>query len=66
MDTVPCKLAAQEGLPSHLLFLPTMPPKMHSGIVTRAHSTRITTIVPKGSAAVVCRNPAEQSECHQE
>ena len=56
MNTVPCQnVWPQQEVPTYLLFLPTMPPKMHSGIVTRAHSTRITTMVPKGSAAVVCR-----------
>ena len=36
------------------VFLPAMPPSTVSGNVTSAQMTRMITIVPKGSAAVLC------------
>ena len=37
---------------SALLFFPAMPPRTSNGDVTKLHIKTITTIVPKGSAAV--------------
>jgi len=42
------------ALNSMRVFLPAMPPSTVSGNVTSAQMTRMITIVPKGSAAVLC------------
>jgi hypothetical protein len=44
---------------SHLLFLPAMPPNTVRGMVTRPQMMRMTTMVPKGRAAVDCRQAGD-------
>ena len=43
-------------------FLPAMPPNTVSGMVTSDQMTRMTTIVPNGSAAVLCRGEQERTQ----
>ena len=44
------------ALNSMRVFLPAMPPSTVSGNVTSAQMTRMMTIVPNGSAAVLCKS----------
>ena len=56
-------MVRQGALNSIRVFLPAMPPSTVSGNVTRAQMTRMMTMVPKGSAAVLCtRDPCAPSQ----
>lgn len=50
----PCVAYLHGAAKSCLLFLPAMPPKMVSGIVTKHQMIRMMTMVPNGNAAVDC------------
>ena len=53
-------LVRQGAEKSARLFLPTMPPSTHSGMVTSAQMTRMMMIVVQGRAAVVCEQGLAQ------
>ena len=60
--TAPHLVVLQGALNSIRVFLPAMPPSTVSGKVTSAQMTRMITIVPKGSAAVLCTGPTTVDE----